>query len=949
MTPNADFVRRTNLPHILEDSDGSLSWVLEPSPKPENGPNKSPARASRPEQLGLGTTGRNLEVNIQQHGGGPRSAPPQIHSFEQAEAYSSNRGPWNDSASDSRWLRNPEEMQRQGSSNVTSAYPSSTHLELLAAQFGIKEGTQTGPQGPAYVERRPSTHGPQTGISSFQAPQGHQVPPSIFPGRGFDNLRAYVEMAADGHSRNVVKELEDLMTTMLYLRGEGDALPSMRHFGRDALRQFLYKSVFGAEDGSSTFSRENPTGRIEVAGRYIPRRALHDEIVHFLENQVELMMATPEESDQGRVPPTALPLPRTYNNSQASENEIYESRSSRPIPQLAPQVQDPQQLSPRSIQRLASMNLGGHSQPTNPRQVWDSPAVAGGSENLERHYTRQQNTGSVPAVGQGLPPTFGSMYGETAMQQQYLSWMQQQYGQSPGIFPPQLVAPQGIMQGPSYMAPQHQAPMAYYPGRQLNPQAGAFLPYGPPYFPNAGLGMHGVMGHPMQQQYLPNSAMAFNPMAQQMPPFMTAPVRPLHQSGAQWPQASTRAYAPSSRTASPMPPRTQSRGGRQVVSDVLYLPYRPGSDDMYPHANAEGTSVRLQELQRQGPIYAVAASPENLPFVETARLAKPAEWGVLRIGNIPYSLTKQEVLGFLGRNAKILTSDIGVPIHIIMDRTNGKTMDCYVEFFSHGDAQAAFNKCLLRGSQLRLGDRVVDVSMSTQDELLKEMFPKAKNVTWNHGRPIVRESNDPYNSGFKAFVTNEELLQLVGYAEKPHRCLQRPYESMISLLSKFPWFAVDRYTLRTRDEIYRQTLRLIALLVDQLRRGHEAYLPHLSESLLSELLYAGLNAPAFSEQQRWQLCQAGGPVGERIRMSPLAPYWPFDVLGRKAGVDEDVVREYAKYLQSHPRNTSIDGAFGTWTAQSNEALGLTTIGQVGAHEMQMVLSMLQDVLPPRTS
>ncbi|KAI4117138.1 MAG: hypothetical protein LQ345_002565 [Seirophora villosa] len=844
MTPNADFVRRTNLPHILEDSDGSLSWILEPSPKPENGPNKSPARASRPEQLGLGTTGGNLQVNVQQYGGGPRSAPPQIHSFEQAEAYNSNRGPWNDSASDSRWLRNPEEMQRQGSSNVTSAYPSSTHLELLAAQFGIKEGTQTGPQGPAYVERRPSTQGPQTGISSFQAPQGHQVPPSIFPGRGFDNLRAYVEMAADGQSRNVVNELEDLMTTMLYLRGEGDALPSMRHFGRDALRQFLYKSVFGAEDGSSTFSRENPTGRIEVAGRFIPRRALHEEIVHFLENQVELMMATPEESDQSRVPSSALPLRKTSNNSQDAENEVYESRSSRPTLQLAPQVQDAQQLSPGSVQRLASMNLGGHSQSTNPRQVWDSPAVAGGSENLERHYPRQQNTGSVPAVGQGLPPTFGSMYGEAALQQQYFSLMQQQYGQSPGIFPPQLVAPPGIMQGPSYMAPQHHAPMAYYPGRQLNPQAGAFLPYGPPYFPNAGLGMHGVMGHPMQQQYLPNSAMAFNPMAQQMPPFMTA--------------------------------------------------------------------------------------------------------------QIPYSLTKQEVLGFLGRNAKILTSDIGVPIHIIMDRTNGKTMDCYVEFFSHGDAQAAFNKCLLRGNQLRLGDRVVDVSMSTQDELLKEMFPKAKNVTWSHGRPIVRESNDPYNSGFKAFVTNEELLQLVGYAEKPHRsnytqkCLQRPYESMISLLSKFPWFAVDRYTLRTRDEIYRQTLRLIVLLVDQLRRGHEAYLPHLSESLLTELLYAGLNAPAFSEQQRWQLCQAGGPAGERIRMSPLAPYWPFDVLGRKAGVDEDVVREYAKYLQSHPRNTSIDGAFGTWTAESNEALGLTTIGQVGAHEMQMVLSMLQDVLSPRT-
>lgn len=49
----------------------------------------------------------------------------------------------------------------------------------------------------------------------------------------------------------------------------------------------------------------------------------------------------------------------------------------------------------------------------------------------------------------------------------------------------------------------------------------------------------------------------------------------------------------------------------------------------------------------------------------------------LTISQIPYSLTKQEVLGFLGRNAKIVTPDLGVPIHIIMDRSTGKTMDCY--------------------------------------------------------------------------------------------------------------------------------------------------------------------------------------------------------------------------------------------------------------------------------
>lgn len=90
--------------------------------------------------------------------------------------------------------------------------------------------------------------------------------------------------------------------------------------------------------------------------------------------------------------------------------------------------------------------------------------------------------------------------------------------------------------------------------------------------------------------------------------------------------------------------------------------------------------------------------------------------------------------------------------------------------------------------------------------------------------------------------------------------------------------------------MFKHTLRLITLLADQLNRGNEGFEHNLSESLLTELLYAGLNAPAFSEQQRWQLCRAAHPVDQRIRMSPIAPYWPFDVLGRKAGMDEDLVK-----------------------------------------------------------
>ncbi|KAL8925051.1 MAG: hypothetical protein Q9208_003735 [Pyrenodesmia sp. 3 TL-2023] len=886
-TPNADFVRQTNLSHILEHSDGSPNRFLRTSPNPGNGTNAASARV-RPNNLGFGNIGEGLQVNNQQVGAGPKSAPAQVNTFEQAGS-NGNRGPWNENMFDDRWLHHSQEMyvtdarrtsvltvspdeilhRTPQDSNISSAYPSSSHLDLLQAQYGMRDPARTGPHESIHPARHSSNQGYNAASSSFPA-QSQDASSAISLGRGYDTLRAYVEKAANGQPRKLVPELEQLMSTMLYLRGEGDALPSMHHFGQDALRQFLYKSVFGTEDGSSSFSRENPSGRIEIAGQIVTRQKLHDEMVYFLEDQLESMTASFIQDSQ-RDPSPQLLLQASGNGGERrvdDGNREAHNQANRRVVQSSSAPEGPnsdQGGFTQAIQAFDAMNLG-------------TPA-------LPHQKQLQSHPGAMPAVTQGQQQApVNALYEQASnvQQQQYMSMLQQQItqqqqqqqmAQQAGPFvPQQFIHHQGMLAGPAYMQPPN-PPLAYYPGRQMNPYAAQFSPYATQFLPGSGFHMPQFGPHVMQPQLVPNFHPAMGGLPQ-MASFAPSSVRPIQQFAPQWPQSGGRIYVPSSGRSSPMP-RAQSRGGRNVISDVPLLPYRPGSDDMYPHATAEGSSVRLQELQRQGPTYEVAAQPENFPFIEAARRARPAEWGVLKIGNIPYSLTKQEVLGFLGRNAKILTPEIGVPIHIIMDRTNGKTMDCYVEFFSHGDAQAAFNKCLLRGNQLRLGDRVVDICLSTQDELLKEMFPKAKNVEWSHGRPIVKDSTDPYNSGFKAFVTNEELLQLVSYAEKPHR---------------FPWFAVDRYTIRTRDEMYKQTARLLSLLDDQLRRGTEAYLPHISESLLTELLYAGLNAPAFSEQQRWHLVQAAGTPGERVRMSPLVPYWPFEVLGRKAGFDEDYVK-----------------------------------------------------------
>ena len=162
---------------------------------------------------------------------------------------------------------------------------------------------------------------------------------------------------------------------------------------------------------------------------------------------------------------------------------------------------------------------------------------------------------------------------------------------------------------------------------------------------------------------------------------------------------------------------------------------------------------------------------------------------------------------FLGSRARLLTTSMGWPIHIILDRLTGKTMDCYVEFTSIEDARSFVLDRNRAGYLNKLGDRIATISMSTQDELLAQTFARATNVEWRGGMPVITESHDPFNSGFKGFISSEELVRLIQHAEFPHRVglyptlltqrmliclqsgytsknLQRPYECMISILYK---------------------------------------------------------------------------------------------------------------------------------------------------------------------
>ncbi|KAI0109406.1 hypothetical protein F4776DRAFT_667719 [Hypoxylon sp. NC0597] len=130
------------------------------------------------------------------------------------------------------------------------------------------------------------------------------------------------------------------------------------------------------------------------------------------------------------------------------------------------------------------------------------------------------------------------------------------------------------------------------------------------------------------------------------------------------------------------------------------------------------------------PSYHALLDPANVPFVEAWSLTGRPTTAVVCISNIPYDVTRAEVIAFLGRNARI-PNDKFEPVHIVMDRTTSKTNDCYVEFNTLHDAINAVNKhraAVDSGRHPRIGKRSVELTLSSHGRLMKDLFSFAKGV-----------------------------------------------------------------------------------------------------------------------------------------------------------------------------------------------------------------------------
>ncbi|KAI1617575.1 hypothetical protein EDD36DRAFT_6348 [Exophiala viscosa] len=282
------------------------------------------------------------------------------------------------------------------------------------------------------------------------------------------------------------------------------------------------------------------------------------------------------------------------------------------------------------------------------------------------------------------------------------------------------------------------------------------------------------------------------------------------------------------------------------------------------------------------------------PFLDRAKLFVPRANGVIRIKNIPYGLTLAEVHQFICKHLHsadlIKAHEEGFPIHIIMERSTGKTMDAYIETASTEVAAQAwehgFGPACMRHP--KLGQRHVTVELSDQAELMADLFPRARCVLWNRekfGIPTVVQTNDIYTSGFKGFFTAEEMNGVIRHAEYPQRSpfamrsFQRTFESTISTLYKFPWYTPDLYTLAQRDLLFKTYMRQLEILIVKVDPGSP--IPRevgLDNKLLMDFLFAGMNCTGFSERQKATITEASRRVGPGMQVSRHARNWPFQTL-----------------------------------------------------------------------
>ncbi|KAG0332821.1 hypothetical protein BG000_009716 [Podila horticola] len=257
------------------------------------------------------------------------------------------------------------------------------------------------------------------------------------------------------------------------------------------------------------------------------------------------------------------------------------------------------------------------------------------------------------------------------------------------------------------------------------------------------------------------------------------------------------------------------------------------------------------------------AIPPTVPRTEAI------QWAVVRVTNIPWDVSLQDMATFFAGIPIPPEHLLSQNVHILMDRATGKTFNsAFVELaltpVDAGMVAQAKNLKVLKG-------RVVTVELSSQDELLRSVFPKWVGL-FENGEPVNPcellpscEGQASDGSGTMSaqttppFVTRDEInaLLVVCRNYKLHfsrKCAERPFENILSILAKYPWHQPHRVLPLHRDHIF----ELLKLSIESLRMHLNKEYNTIHSTLLIRMVRCAILTPAFTERQKAMVLHVAG-------------------------------------------------------------------------------------------
>ncbi|KAI9317484.1 hypothetical protein BX666DRAFT_2026764 [Dichotomocladium elegans] len=253
---------------------------------------------------------------------------------------------------------------------------------------------------------------------------------------------------------------------------------------------------------------------------------------------------------------------------------------------------------------------------------------------------------------------------------------------------------------------------------------------------------------------------------------------------------------------------------------------------------------------------AVKLLAESLSFITIGApclQSKPAQYPVVKLSNIPWSISLADIRQMLFYVRMPDPNDIAQNVHIVINKLTGKTLaDAFVEVASEGDAV----KAVKNYHHPPVKGRKIYIAVSSQDRLLKELFPEWPGKFVN-GKAILTENKDP-DAPPPPLIQRKEFESLLAICRnfKLHfsrKCGERPFENFISLLVKFPWDQPDIITTMQRDHLYEYYKLATSVLKNHLAKPYV----NLDPQLMTRMIRAALQCPGLTVPQKRGILVAG--------------------------------------------------------------------------------------------